>query len=52
MKQVKDKMFMFGVSSDKSEEAKALLYPRPSGEDDINNAQVKPFVPMSVYGRR
>lgn len=28
--QVKDGAFMFGVSSDKSEAAKALLYPRPS----------------------
>ena len=43
---------MFGVSSDKSEEAKALLYPLPPDEDDINNVQVHPFLPMSVYARQ
>lgn len=33
LEQVKDDAFMFGVSSDKSEAAKALLYPRPSDAD-------------------
>lgn len=41
---------MFGVSSDKSEEAKALLYPRPSEEDDTQNAQVRPLLPVPVCG--
>ena len=31
--QVKEETFMFGVSSDKSEAAKALLYPQPSEAD-------------------
>lgn len=33
LQQVKEDDFMFGVSSDKSEAAKALLYPHPSAAD-------------------
>lgn len=33
LQQVKENDFMFGVSSDKSEAAKALVYPHPSAAD-------------------